>query len=83
MSNIKLHIGGKQPHPDWKILDIDPRPEVDFVCDASNLSIFADDSITVMRKASHAIWRSLGSLLVHSFELLPSRFSCRGVHLQY
>ncbi|NJK53272.1 MAG: glycosyltransferase, partial [Leptolyngbyaceae cyanobacterium SU_3_3] len=27
---IKLHLGGKVAHPDWKILDIEDRPEVDF-----------------------------------------------------
>jgi predicted SAM-dependent methyltransferase len=37
MTPINLHIGGKQAHPDWKILDIEPRPEVDIVGDAANL----------------------------------------------
>jgi len=54
MSNIKLHIGGKQPHPEWKILDIEPRPEVDFVGDAGNLSTFADDSVEMIY-ASHVL----------------------------
>lgn len=32
---LKLHIGGKEVHPDWKIFDIEERPEVDFVGDAA------------------------------------------------
>ena len=42
---LNLHIGGKESHPDWKILDIEPRPEVDYVGDAKDLSQFADNSI--------------------------------------
>ncbi|MFN3359980.1 MAG: class I SAM-dependent methyltransferase [Pseudanabaenaceae cyanobacterium] len=37
---MKLHIGGKEKHQDWKILDIEPRPEVDFVADAADLRDF-------------------------------------------
>ncbi len=51
---IKLHIGGKEPHPDWKILDVEARPEVDFVCDAANLEQFADNSIAAIY-ASHVL----------------------------
>ncbi len=42
---LQLHIGGRQAHPDWKILDIEPRPGVDFVADASRLTEFADESV--------------------------------------
>ena len=42
---MKLHIGGQQAHPDWKIFDVENRPEVDFVGDAGDLSQFEDDSI--------------------------------------
>ncbi|PZO42673.1 MAG: methyltransferase type 11 [Pseudanabaena frigida] len=42
---MKLHIGGKEAHPDWKILDIENRPEVDYVGDAGDLSQFEDESI--------------------------------------
>jgi len=45
MTSIKLHIGGAEPHPDWKILDVEDRPEVDFVGDASCLNQFEDGSI--------------------------------------
>lgn len=54
MTSIKLHIGGKEAHPDWKILDVEPRPEVDFVSDASCLSQFADNSIQAIY-ASHVL----------------------------
>ncbi len=51
---IKLHIGGQEAHPDWKILDIEARPEVDFVCNAVNLAQFADGSIAAIY-ASHVL----------------------------
>jgi len=51
---MKLHIGGKQPHPDWKIFDIEERPEVDYVGNASDLSQFKDESIEVIY-ASHIL----------------------------
>ncbi|NJO51292.1 MAG: methyltransferase domain-containing protein [Leptolyngbyaceae cyanobacterium RM2_2_4] len=51
---LKLHIGGQEKHPDWKILDIESRPEVDYVGDASDLSQFAEDSIEVIY-ASHVL----------------------------
>ncbi|MGF1574634.1 MAG: methyltransferase domain-containing protein [Cyanophyceae cyanobacterium] len=42
---IQLHIGGREPHPDWQILDIQPGPNVDYVGNAVDLSQFADNSI--------------------------------------
>jgi len=54
MDSLNLHIGGVQPHPDWKILDIEARPNVDFVCDASDLSQFPDNSIAKIY-ASHVL----------------------------
>ncbi|BFM40965.1 methyltransferase domain-containing protein [Synechocystis sp. LKSZ1] len=55
MSNkIKLHIGGTQVHPEWKILDIEARPEVDYVGNANNLSQFSDNSVDVIY-ASHVL----------------------------
>jgi len=42
---MKLHIGGREIHPDWKILNIQPGPGVDFVGDCLELSQFADESI--------------------------------------
>lgn len=54
MKGINLHIGGKISHPDWKILDIENRPEVDFVSNASHLSQFLDESIETIY-ASHVL----------------------------
>ncbi|MGL4499622.1 MAG: class I SAM-dependent methyltransferase, partial [Planktothrix sp.] len=54
MTAIRLHIGGKEPHPDWKILDIEQRPEVDYVGDAADLSQFETDSIAAIY-ASHVL----------------------------
>lgn len=51
---MKLHIGGKQPHPEWKILDVLQRPEVDFIANASNLEQFDDNSIEAIY-ASHVL----------------------------
>jgi predicted SAM-dependent methyltransferase len=65
---IKLHIGGKEPHPDWKILDIEARPEVDFVCDAANLEQFADNSVAAIY-ASHVLehfFYGLGNELINT-----------------
>ncbi|MCY7275607.1 MAG: methyltransferase domain-containing protein [Phormidesmis sp. CAN_BIN44] len=51
---MKLHLGGKESHSDWKILDIEPRPEVDFIGDAADLSQFADGSVNAIY-ASHIL----------------------------
>lgn len=51
---MKLHIGGTEPHPEWKILDIEPRPEVDFIGNAANLEQFANNSIEAIY-ASHVL----------------------------
>lgn len=51
---IRLHIGGKDPHPDWKILDIQPREYVDYVGNAMDLSQFEDNSVEAIY-ASHVL----------------------------
>ncbi|SRR5579883_299204 len=51
---LNLHIGGRVAHPDWKIVDIEPRPEVDVVTNASDLSPFADNSVDQIY-ASHVL----------------------------
>ncbi|MCS7226620.1 MAG: methyltransferase domain-containing protein [Gloeomargarita sp. SKYB31] len=51
---LRLHIGGKHPHPDWKIVDIEPRPEVDYITDAADLHMFADESVDAIY-ASHVL----------------------------
>jgi protein O-GlcNAc transferase len=43
--SIRLHIGGKQPHSDWKILDSQVGDHVDYVGSAIDLSQFEDNSI--------------------------------------
>jgi len=44
-STLNLHIGGKEQHSDWKIVNVEPRPEVDYVANASDLSIFESNSV--------------------------------------
>lgn len=51
---MKLHIGGEEIHPDWKILDIEARDEVDYIGNASDLSQFEDESIEAIY-ASHVL----------------------------
>lgn len=51
---LKLHIGGQETHPDWKILDVESRPEVDYVANAQDLSQFESNSIDVIY-ASHVL----------------------------
>jgi len=50
----KLHIGGKQAHPDWEIFNIQDGPDVDHVGDAVDLSPF-DDEIFDELYASHIL----------------------------
>jgi len=70
---MKLHIGGHQPHPDWKILNIDPGPHVDFVGDCTDLSRFADASVAAIY-ASHT-FEHLG----HRTELPHVLAECRRI----
>jgi predicted SAM-dependent methyltransferase len=51
---IRLHIGGKIKHPEWKILDIETRPEVDYICNAKQLDIFENESVNDIY-ASHVL----------------------------
>ena len=53
-NQMKLHIGGQEKHPEWKIFDIEKRDEVDYVGDASDLSQFEDESIEAIY-ASHVL----------------------------
>jgi predicted SAM-dependent methyltransferase len=65
-ASIKLHIGGRQPHPEWKILDVEPRPEVDYVANASDLSQFENSSVQAIY-ASHVLehfYHSLNNELI-------------------
>lgn len=49
---MKLHIGGEESHPDWKILNVQDGPEVDYLGDCNDLSQFDDNSMEVIY-ASH------------------------------
>jgi predicted SAM-dependent methyltransferase len=51
---LRLHIGGKEVHKDWKILNIQNGPHVDFVGNCTDLSQFANNSVTEVY-ASHII----------------------------
>jgi predicted SAM-dependent methyltransferase len=51
---IRLHIGGTHPHPDWKILNVQAGPGVDYVGDCTDLSRFADASVSEVY-ASHVL----------------------------
>lgn len=51
---LRLHIGGWQMMPGWKILNIQPGPGVDYVGDCTDLSQFADGSIEEIY-ASHVL----------------------------
>lgn len=49
---MKLHIGGEEPHPDWKILNVQDGPDVDYLGNCTDLSEFDDASIEAIY-ASH------------------------------
>jgi predicted SAM-dependent methyltransferase len=50
----KLHIGGKQQAEGWEILNANPGPNVDHVCNAINLDIFDSDTFSDVY-ASHVL----------------------------
>ena len=50
----KLHIGGKQRADGWEILNANPAPYVDHVCNASDLSRFTDGTFSEIY-ASHVV----------------------------
>ena len=45
MNNLNLHIGGIEKKNGWKILNIQPHENVDFIGDISNLNQFDDNSV--------------------------------------
>jgi predicted SAM-dependent methyltransferase len=67
---LRLHIGGQVPHPDWKILDVQPGPHVDHVGHCTDLSAFGDESVLEIY-ASHVLehlgYRSGLSTALHEF----------------
>jgi len=50
----KLHIGGQVRTPGWEVLDVNPGPCVDHVCNASDLRAFANESVEQIY-ASHVL----------------------------
>jgi predicted SAM-dependent methyltransferase len=50
----RLHIGGMQQSDEWEILNANPGPYVDHVCNANDLSQFADGSFYEVY-ASHIV----------------------------
>jgi predicted SAM-dependent methyltransferase len=50
----KLHIGGKVAAEGWEVLNANPAPYVDHVCNANELSRFSDNTFSVIY-ASHVV----------------------------
>jgi predicted SAM-dependent methyltransferase len=50
----KLHIGGHVSTAGWEVLDVNPRPGVDHVSNATKLDCFADDTFAQIY-ASHVV----------------------------
>ncbi|MDP2876447.1 MAG: glycosyltransferase, partial [Holophaga sp.] len=53
-SSRKLHIGGKSRADGWEVLNALPGPDIDHVCNANNLSQFADATFDEIY-ASHVV----------------------------
>ena len=51
---LRLHIGGEQSHPGWKILNIRPGPGVDHVGTCNDLSTFGESTVAEIY-ASHVL----------------------------
>jgi predicted SAM-dependent methyltransferase len=50
----RLHIGGKEKSIGWEVLNANPAPYVDHVCNANDLSCFADNTFAEIY-ASHVV----------------------------
>jgi predicted SAM-dependent methyltransferase len=53
-TTLRIHLGGKEHKSGWKILNVQPGPNVDLVGDVRDLSAFADDSVAEVY-ASHVL----------------------------
>ena len=51
---LRLHIGGRDPHPDWQIVNIVPGENTDYVRSCTDLSPFADGTVAEIY-ASHVV----------------------------
>jgi len=52
--SMRLHVGGTQKKPGWKILNVQPGPDVDYEGDCVDLSQFADGAVDEIY-ASHVL----------------------------
>jgi len=50
----KLHIGGQSEAKGWEVLDVNPGPAVNHVCNAGDLQRFTDDTFAEIY-ASHVV----------------------------
>ncbi|MEQ8707957.1 MAG: methyltransferase domain-containing protein [Rhodospirillales bacterium] len=73
MSERRLHIGGESPRDGWEILNVQAGPDVDHVGSCTDLSRFADGSITEIY-ASHVLEH-----LTYADELPRALRECRRV----
>ena len=51
---LRLHIGGREKHPDWRIVDVIPGEGVDYVRSCTDLAVFGDGTVAEIY-ASHVI----------------------------
>lgn len=51
---LRLHIGGREPHPDWRIVDVIAGDHVDYQRSCTDLSTFADGTVAEIY-ASHVL----------------------------
>ena len=51
---LRLHIGGQERHPDWRIVNIMPGESVDYVRSCTDLSPFGDETVLEIY-ASHVL----------------------------
>jgi len=70
----KLHIGGKQAHPEWEIINAVAGPHVDYLGNAKDLSRFEDDLFSEVY-ASHVLEHfdysnELGDVLTEWYRVL-------------
>jgi predicted SAM-dependent methyltransferase len=65
---LRLHVGGWETKPGWKILNIEDRPGVDFRGDCTDLSRFSDNSVAELY-ASHVYEH-----VAYGGDLLPRAF---------
>jgi predicted O-linked N-acetylglucosamine transferase (SPINDLY family)/predicted SAM-dependent methyltransferase len=51
---LRLHVGGKEARAGWKILNVQPGPDVDYIGNCTELGQFADGSVQEVY-ASHVL----------------------------